>query len=148
MGQAIHGDLAIGAGMESVAREIGLAGGLEAAANGVGVARHIQVAAHGEVLDAHEFARVIEVIEDVFEGHRLAAAHHKANEADAHDAAGLRHFANGFVGLGAQVAGDQGAAVGMGEDHRLGGGFQRIESGLVAAVGHVHRHAHFLPCAS
>src|ERR1039458_6441522 len=38
----------------------------------------------------------------MLDGHRLAVAHHEADEADAHHAAGLRHLADGFAGLGAQ----------------------------------------------
>jgi hypothetical protein len=44
--------------------------------------------------------------------------------------------------IGAQVPGYQGAAGGVGEDHGLGRGIERIERGLIAAVRHIHAHAH------
>ena len=128
-----------------VAEEVGLGPRIEpAAVHRVGVPHHVEIAADRHVLHAGQPGHVIDVVEHVFDRHRLAVADHEPNHRDPHHAAARRHLPDRLVGLAAQVPRDQRARGRVGEDHRFGRRVQRVERGLVAAVRDIHGHADLL----
>jgi hypothetical protein len=58
-----------------------------ASSHGVPIADEVEVATDGEMLDANQFADVIEMFEGVFYRDRLKVAHHEADEVYTHDPA-------------------------------------------------------------
>jgi hypothetical protein len=142
MVQLLDGDGAIGILVILVAREIRLRPRIEtAAADCVRVANDVEVAADGHMLDANQLGDVVDVIEHMFERHRLSIAHHEADERDSHHAAGLCHPLNRFVGLAAKVSRQERTRRGMRKDDRPLRCRERVERRLIAAVRHVDSHS-------
>ena len=101
----------------------------------------IDVGADADVVDGGEFGDVIDVIEDVIDGYVFGVADEGADHGEADDAAFGGQAADGFVGLAAGGAGDQGAAVGVGDNDGGGGGIDGVQGCPIAAVGDIDGHA-------
>src|SRR5262245_4722403 len=108
------------------------------------IAIEIDVAADSEVLRSDQFSDVIEMIERVFYCGWLVVFHEHSHAGNSHDAAGRADLPDRFIGFAARVAGRQGAAIGVRDQHRLFGKLERVQRGAVAAVRYVDRHADFI----
>ena len=101
----------------------------------------IDVGADADVVDGGEFGDVIDVVEDVIDGYVFGVADEGADHGEPDDAAFGCQATDGFVGLAAGGAGDQGAAVGVGDDDRGGRGIDGVQGCSIAAVGDIDGHA-------
>src|SRR5262249_51139125 len=87
------------------------------------------------------FHDVIDMIQKMFYSRGTAGADKDSDHGHAEHSAGLSHFADCVVSLAAGDVGDKRPAVGMSDEHGLGGSCDSVQCGPVAAMRHVDRHA-------
>lgn len=100
----------------------------------------IDIATHAHMVDAANTDGAIEVIESVFDGHRVARMHEVSHARQSDDSAFARGGGDHIIRFAARGV-RQCAAVGVGDQNRLLRSFDRVETGSLTAVGNVDRHA-------
>src|SRR5713101_6602716 len=107
------------------------------------VTLQIGIAANTDMFDADKLCDVVKMIQGVLDGGGLVGLDEHTHPGDAHDSAGCRHFLDGFIGLAARMR-NEGTAIGMRDEHRFLGDFERFQGGAIAAMRSINDHTQFV----
>lgn len=93
------------------------------------------------MLDSHQVAYVIKVVDYVVDGDRFAAFYHEGDARHSHYSAELCQFLDRFIRGRAKCGWIQGAAVAVRQDYGPFGNRARVELGAVARMPQIHSHS-------